>query len=95
MSVSVCVHVCVSGWADAQIVDVFKIESQPSTYLANVLIDDSTVITYITFNKGGTWQPLKKPANSMFVCRIHRDTDKKDAHRMTTTSTQILSVGCI
>jgi hypothetical protein len=54
-----------------QLVDIFKVESQPSTYIANVLINGFMVLTYITFNKGASWHPLKIPTNSKYSCRSH------------------------
>ena len=47
-----------------QIVDVFKVESQPATYIANVVFSGQFASTVISFNKGASWQPLKPPNNA-------------------------------
>lgn len=42
-----------------EFVDVFKVESTPGTYLANVNVNKTEPVTVVTNNFGATWRTLK------------------------------------
>ncbi|XP_076469202.1 sortilin-like [Babylonia areolata] len=45
------------------ITDFYKVESMPGTYIASQLSEDNSIHSRITFDLGGEWQPLAKPAD--------------------------------
>lgn len=45
-----------------QVTDFYKVESMRGVYLASQVYSDSTIHTVITYDRGGIWSPVRKPA---------------------------------
>ena len=49
------------------VTDFYRVRSMRSVYLASQLESDKSIHTVITFDRGATWQPVKRPAG--VVCK--------------------------
>ena len=51
----------------AEVTDFYRVQSLRGVYLASQMEDDNSIHTMITFNRGGRWQPVKRPKNAPCV----------------------------